>query len=177
MFTDIVGSTELLERLGDSPWLELLRGHNTLVREQVRLHHGREIKATGDGFMLAFSSARAGLRCAIAIQRELGERRRSDPRHAVHVRIGLHPGWAQTLDADLVGRDVVVAARIGALAAGDEILVSETLRALVGTSAVCRFGRAREHALKGLTGQHVVYAARWSSPAGVAVVPATAVRR
>jgi len=75
MFSDIEGSTAMNERLGDKRWLELLREHNTVVREKVRDYGGFEVKSAGDGFMLAFQSARRALECAIAIQRAFGDER------------------------------------------------------------------------------------------------------
>src|SRR6476661_6544391 len=71
LFTDIEGSSEMVERLGDEAWIEILRAHNALVRAIVPRFRGIEVKAQGDGFMLAFQSARMGLRCAIEIQRAL----------------------------------------------------------------------------------------------------------
>ena len=69
MFSDIEDSTVLTERLGDQAWQELLRKHNALIREQLQAHEGYEVKTMGDGFMVAFQSAKKGLDCAIAIQR------------------------------------------------------------------------------------------------------------
>src|SRR5919106_909294 len=73
LFTDIEGSTQLTEDLGDREWMEVLRKHNEIVREQLALHSGFEVKSQGDGFMLAFSSARDALRCARGFQRAVAE--------------------------------------------------------------------------------------------------------
>src|SRR3990170_1388727 len=83
MFSDIEGSTEMAERLGDRRFIELLREHNTIVRKQVHAHGGFEVKSEGDGFMLAFQSARRALQCAIDIQRAFAERNASLPAHPV----------------------------------------------------------------------------------------------
>jgi len=69
LFSDIEGSTQMTERLGDQRWLQVLREHNRIVREQIAVHGGYEVKSQGDGFMLAFQSARRALHCAVAIQR------------------------------------------------------------------------------------------------------------
>ena len=69
LFSDIEGSTQMTERLGDQRWLQVLREHNRIVREQVAAHGGFEVKSQGDGFMIAFQSARRALLCAVAIQR------------------------------------------------------------------------------------------------------------
>ena len=76
MFSDIEDSTVLTERLGDQAWQELLRKHNALIREQLRAHDGYEVKTMGDGFMVAFQSAKKGLDCAIAIQRAFADAQR-----------------------------------------------------------------------------------------------------
>jgi GGDEF domain-containing protein len=71
LFTDIEDSTALNERLGDRRWLELLRAHNAIVRDCVREHGGYEVKAQGDGFMVAYPSAREALGCAVDMERKL----------------------------------------------------------------------------------------------------------
>jgi class 3 adenylate cyclase len=76
MFSDIEGSTEMTERLGDQRWMEVLREHNAIVREQIAAHAGFEVKSEGDGFMVAFQSAGKALECAAAIQKALSERNR-----------------------------------------------------------------------------------------------------
>src|SRR5437870_1958812 len=68
LFTDIAGSTALLERLGEKPWFDLIRAHDALVRRVTEEHGGTVVKSQGDGFMLVFTSARAGLQSAIATQ-------------------------------------------------------------------------------------------------------------
>jgi len=83
LFSDIEGSTAMTERLGDQRWLELLRGHNAIVRKRVAAHEGFEVKSEGDGFMLAFQSARRALECAVDIQRAFAERNASLPAHPV----------------------------------------------------------------------------------------------
>ncbi|MCI0777509.1 MAG: protein kinase, partial [Chloroflexi bacterium] len=87
LFTDIVGSTPLNERLGDRRWMELLKEHNAIVREQVHAHQGYEVKTEGDGFMLAFSSARRAVECATAIQRAFAKRNET-AEEKIEVRAG-----------------------------------------------------------------------------------------
>ncbi|MCH8902188.1 MAG: tetratricopeptide repeat protein, partial [Chloroflexi bacterium] len=91
LFSDIEGSTPMNERLGDQRWMELLREHNVLIREQVRDHQGFEVKTEGDGFMIAFQSARQALQCAIEMQRAFAQRNES-AEERVTIRIGLHTG-------------------------------------------------------------------------------------
>src|SRR3990170_2444716 len=111
MFSDIEGSTAINERLGDGRWLELLREHNAIVRKQVKSHGGFEVKSEGDGFMLAFQSARRALQCAIDIQRGFAasNEKAEEP---VKVRIGLHTGEAIKEGDDFFGKHVNLAARV-----------------------------------------------------------------
>ncbi len=165
LFTDIEGSTVMTERLGDQAWLKLLRGHNTIVRKRVAAHEGFEVKAEGDGFMLAFQSARKGLECAVDIQRAFADRNESAD-EPLRVRIGLHAG--ETLkeadpdgQADFYGKNVILAARIAAQAQGGEILVSSLLKELTESAVGVDFGEEREVELKGLTGTHRVFDVVW----------------
>jgi class 3 adenylate cyclase len=159
LFTDIEGSTDLTVRLGDQRWLELLRLHHALVRREVQAHGGFEVKCQGDGFMLAFQSARRALECAVAIQRAVAASHIDPP---IRVRMGLHTGEALRDADDFHGRDVVLAARIADQAGGGEILVSALLRDLLAGRGDLQFDDGREAELKGLTGVHQIYAVRWS---------------
>jgi eukaryotic-like serine/threonine-protein kinase len=161
LFTDIEGSTALNEQVGDRRWIELLRMHNAIVREHVATHGGFEVKSSGDGFMVAFSSARRGLACAVAIQRGLAEHAGKNPDDAVRVRIGLHTGEAIAEAGDFYGRHVNLAARVGAAANGGEILVSGLLHELIASSKEFEFEEGREVQLKGLAGVHRVYPVKW----------------
>jgi class 3 adenylate cyclase len=162
MFSDIEDSTVLTERLGDQVWQELLRKHNTLIREQVRAHGGFEVKTMGDGFMVAFQSALRGLQCAIAIQRAFAEHNASDGEH-VRVRIGLHAGEAVREADDFYGKNVILASRVAGKAVGGEILVSSLLRQLVESSTdASLFSEPRQVELKGLAGTHTVFSIGWS---------------
>ena len=163
MFTDIVDSTALAERLGDQRWFGLLSEHNAIVREQVARHDGEEIKNQGDGFMVAFRSARRALLAAIDIQRALGAHRREHPDHPVHVRIGLHTGEVVSEDGDLHGRNVVLASRIAAMAERDQVLASALTKQLAEAGGDLCFGSGRAVALKGLTGDWVVHPVEWSA--------------
>ncbi|MEE8369997.1 MAG: adenylate/guanylate cyclase domain-containing protein, partial [Dehalococcoidia bacterium] len=160
LFSDIEGSTAMTERLGDQRWLELLRGHNAIVRKRVAAHEGFEVKAEGDGFMLAFGSARKALACAVDIQRAFAERNESAD-EPIKVRIGLHTGEAIKEDEDFFGRNVILAARIASQAQGDEILVSSLLKELTESAGDIAYGEGREVALKGLSGQHRLFQVGW----------------
>ena len=126
LFSDIEDSTVLTERLGDERWLEVLREHNAIFREQIARHDGYEVKSQGDGFMLAFPDPCEALECAIAVQRAFAEREREGGRREpLRVRMGLHTGEVIAEEGDFFGKNVILAARIAAQASGGEILVSE----------------------------------------------------
>src|SRR5262249_28188111 len=94
VFTDIAGSSELAERLGDLRWLEVLAAHDALLRREAAARDGYVVKAQGDGLMLAFTSARAAIDFAVAVQRGLAARNADVPGEELRVRIGLHTGEA-----------------------------------------------------------------------------------
>jgi class 3 adenylate cyclase len=158
MFSDIEDSTVLTEKLGDQAWQELLRKHNALIREQIKAHDGYEVKTMGDGFMVAFQSAKKGLDCAIAIQRAFNGHNAVDGEH-VKVRIGLHAGEAIREGDDFYGKNVIMASRVAGKAVGGEILVSGLLRSLVESSVDrALFSEPQEVELKGLSGTHTLFA-------------------
>lgn len=134
MFTDIVGSTRLAESLGDVAWERVLRGHDDLLRGLIGRGGGRVVNSTGDGFFAAFESARSAIDTAIAVQDALREGRDGSAT-PLSVRIGLHTADATQRGADFSGIGVHVAARIGALAGGGEILASVATLELAGDVA------------------------------------------
>ena len=161
MFSDIEDSTILTEQLGDIRWMEVLREHNRIVREQVSAYDGFEVKAQGDGFMVAFASASRAVECAAAVQRAFAAAAEATPEEAIRVRIGLHTGEAIRERDDFFGRNVILAARIAAQARGGEVLVSSLLKELTEAEAAVRFGEPRELSLKGLSGTYRVHAVEW----------------
>ncbi|MBA3739485.1 MAG: adenylate/guanylate cyclase domain-containing protein [Actinobacteria bacterium] len=160
MFTDIVGSTALVEAIGDEAWHDLLHWHDEALRRCFAENTGEEVDHAGDGFFVAFPDARAALGCAAAIQRRLAEHRR-DHGFAPRVRIGLHAAEATRVGEDYVGAGVHAAARIGALADGGEVLVS--VETLAGIDDVT-FGDPRETTLKGFAKPVQVVAVDWRRP-------------
>ena len=123
MFTDIVGSTNLVEALGDEAWGSMLAWHNATLREVFVAHRGEEISTTGDGFFVSFDSPDLAVAAAIAIQRRLAEHR-SMHGFAPQVRIGLHASDATQVAGDFHGKGVHEAARIAALGGAGEIVAS-----------------------------------------------------
>jgi class 3 adenylate cyclase len=157
MFSDIEGFTSITERLGDRRAMDLLREHNIIIRQRVASSGGHEIKAQGDGFMIAFSGASRALECAIGIQLDFAARNRLQPDMPVHVRLGLHAGEAIRDGNDFLGGAVILAARIAQQAAGDEILVSSVLKELCDLSGEFQFAHGRDVNLKGLSESRRVY--------------------
>jgi class 3 adenylate cyclase len=130
-FTDIEGSTKLLQELGDEAYGSLSRDHRRIVRESFGEHGGTEIDTQGDAFFFSFPRARDAVSAAVGAQRALREHAWPDGRE-VRVRMGLHTGEPHVGDEGYLGIDVVRAARIASSGAGGQILISETTRALLG---------------------------------------------
>ncbi|HEY2484009.1 MAG TPA: protein kinase [Candidatus Binataceae bacterium] len=163
MFSDIENSTLIIEKLGDLRAQEVFQIHNRAVREQVAKEGGYEVKTMGDGFMVAFSSARRALLCAVEIQRWLATYSKQHPEAPLRVRIGLNTGEAIREAGDFFGKTVVLAARIGAAASGAQILVSATFKAMTESAGDIRFDGGRDLNLKGLSGSHRVFAVLWAA--------------
>jgi len=145
VFTDIVGSTKLLETLGDEKWRKLLGRHNELLRDHIVEHGGEVVQQTGDGFFAAFDNPKSALEAAIAIQRALDAEI-----FAPDVRIGAHTGGAIANDSEFNqygGEAVHLAARIGGAAGAAEILVSR--ETLDGAETSFRLSEPRAEVFKG----------------------------
>ena len=160
MFLDIEGSTAIADRVGDLRFMDLLREHNEIVRNQVKAHDGFETKAEGDGFMIVFDSARNCLNCGVGIQKGLSERNKANDEQ-VRSRIGLHAGEAIREGADFFGRNVILAARVASEAYGGEILVSGVFKALVESAGDLEWGEPRVADLRGLSGNHELWPVIW----------------
>jgi class 3 adenylate cyclase/tetratricopeptide (TPR) repeat protein len=167
LFTDVEGSTHLGTRSGDDAARRVLRRLEEIVRGQVAAHDGVEVKALGDGLMVAFHSARKAVACAAAIQREL-DAAADLPR----VRMGLNAGEVIHEDGDLFGAAVSAAARICAAAAGGEILAADVVKVLAGTVPAVTWEGRGDMPLKGFAEPFRLYAVQWqrrkaADPAGV----------
>ncbi|HZC32224.1 MAG TPA: adenylate/guanylate cyclase domain-containing protein [Candidatus Bathyarchaeia archaeon] len=158
MFTDIVGSTNLAEALGDESWERLLRWHDDALREIVGTSGGVVVNSTGDGLFVAFDSATQAIECARAIQRALADHRH-DSGFALSVRIGLHTAEANRRGDDYSGIGVHVASRVVALASGGEILATAATLAEAGD---VRASEPREAAVKGVTAPVSVSSVSWT---------------
>jgi class 3 adenylate cyclase len=157
MFTDIEGSTNLVEVLGDDAWQGVLRWHDETLRALFVDHRGEEVVATGDGFFVGFDSPDDALACAVAIQRRLDEHRRLNG-FAPKVRIGVHASGATQVGRNFSGKGVHEAARIAALADGGQILSSRD------TAAGGRFPTSNPHevTLRGTSEAMAIVSIDWN---------------
>jgi class 3 adenylate cyclase len=154
MFTDLVRSTQLAERLGPEKADALRRAHFALLREVVAMHGGHEVKSLGDGLMVAFASAADAVSCAVAIQKAVAQKEHAEP-EALAVRIGIHVGEPVLEDGDYFGLCVVIAKRLCDALEGAGILVSDAVRSL--TSQARPLENRVELNLKGLTDPTVAW--------------------
>jgi class 3 adenylate cyclase len=163
VFTDVEGSTAMLERLGEKRWLKVIRDHNRLVRERVAAHDGVIVKSQGDGFMIAFASASAALASAVELQEIFSVYSARHPTQQLRVRIGVHTGNVFQEQDDFLGKTVVVAARIAGRARGGEVLVSGALKEYIEHVTEWRFGPPSDLSLKGLTSPQRVHPVYWNA--------------
>jgi class 3 adenylate cyclase len=149
LFTDIVGSTRRAAELGERPWRDLLDAHDAFVRRQLQRFHGREVKATGDGFLASFDGPARALRCASAIVNGAGPL-------GLEIRAGVHTGECEVRGDDLGGIAVHAAARVMSTAGAGEVVASRTVKDLVAGAGI-RFTDYGEHELDGLAVRWPLY--------------------
>ena len=150
LFTDIVGSTQKADRLGDLQWRYLLDEHHARIRRLLDRFRGEEVDTAGDGFFATFDGPARAIRCACAIReavREIG----------VEIRAGLHPGEVQRKGRAAIGLAVHVGARVAALAQANEVLVTSTVQMLVLGSGIS-FADRGQRSLKGIPGEWRLFA-------------------
>jgi class 3 adenylate cyclase len=151
MFTDIVGATEYVDRVGDRAWRELLERHHAIVRKELNRYRGREIDTAGDGFFATFEGPARGVRCALAIRdavKSLG----------VEIRAGVHTGECEVVSDKVSGIAVHIGARVMSRARPSEVLVSRTVKDLVAGSGLDLVDSGR-HTLKGVAGEWRLFSA------------------
>ena len=151
LFTDLMGSTELLGRLGDDQAERLRRLHFGLLRTVATAHSGQEVKNLGDGLMVAFASAVNAVSCAIAIQQAVHRHNARQGDTRLSVRVGLNIGEPIRDEDDYFGTPVVVAKRLCDEAEGGQILASELLRELVGSRGGFAYRSRGSLTLKGIS--------------------------
>lgn len=151
VFTDIVDSTSLAQKLGDDAWHAMLEQHNSIVRHLFDQFRGQEVKSLGDGFLATFDGPGRAIHCAKAIGEAVSQL-------DLEVRIGVHTGEVEVADNDVRGIAVNIAARIAELGGGGDIVVSRTVKDLVAGSGL-DFESLGTRKLKGLSEDWQVYKA------------------
>jgi adenylate cyclase len=159
MLSDIADAGAAAESLGPERWEQVVSDHHLLVERLVAGHDGQVVKFQDDGFLASFNSAHAGLHAGLDLQRMFAGDRHDG--QALSLRVGLHSGFVIANPEQLLGRNVVLAARIAARATGGEILVSSTVKQYTEADPSFRFELRGEHHFKGLHGEHTVYAVPW----------------
>jgi class 3 adenylate cyclase len=152
LFTDIVGSTTLVERLGDRVWADLLREHNVRIRTAIDRFRGREIDAAGDGFLALFDGAATAVHAAALMDAAVADL-------GLRVRVGVHTSEVEIVGGQARGLGVHTAARVAALAGPGEVFLSSTTRDLLDGSGLALEHRG-DHELKGLSGARPIFALR-----------------
>jgi len=142
LFTDIVGSTATADRVGDREWRNILGSHHAAVRASLGRFGGVEIDTAGDGFLATFSGPARAVRCACDIRDAVADL-------GLEIRAGLHTGEVEHRPDSVSGLAVHVGARVAALAAAGEVLVTSVVRALVLGSGIS-FADRGSHSLKGV---------------------------
>jgi class 3 adenylate cyclase len=151
VFTDLRGSTAILEAVGEAAFLALLAEHDLIIRRALVAAHGREVKHTGDGIMAAFDDVASALDCSLAIQAGFAARRSLGGTPELRVRIGVAAGEPVDRNDDLFGTTVTLASRICDAADGGQILTSDVVHDL-GAGRGFVFDGGRELSLKGFAG-------------------------
>jgi class 3 adenylate cyclase len=149
LFTDLVGSTERAAQLGDHAWKSLVERHHATIRAMIGRYRGTEVDTAGDGFFATFDGPARAVRCAKAIVEAVQAL-------GLAVRAGVHTGEVELIDEKVGGIAVAIGARVSALAAPGEVLVSQTVKDLTVGSSL-EYADAGEHELKGVPGRWRLY--------------------
>lgn len=171
-FSDIRGFTEYTDAHGDAQSYRMLQHHNGLVQEQLALYHGHIVKTLGDSYMVSFDSARNAVACAIGIQKQLSAYNGTQQGPKIEIGIGINTGEPIREGDDLFGGSVNLASRICAVAGSGRILVSETVRQVVGRIEGADYIDRGYFEIKGFQDPQHLFEVDWS---GVGAVRATQV--
>jgi class 3 adenylate cyclase len=170
LFTDVVGSTEMSQRLSPDSAEEVRRRHFSILRQTIAEAGGTEVKNLGDGLMVMFASASAALACAVAMQQGV-ERDNRDREHSVGLRVGLSGGEVTREDDDCFGDPVVEAARLCAICEGGQVLATVWVRLTAGRRGRHEYRSLGELTLKGLTDPVQTFEVAWEPLRGTASMP------
>ena len=156
LFTDLQGSTSILQAVGQAAFMVLLTEHDLIIRRALVASRGREVKHTGDGIMASFDEVASALQCSMTIQAEFDARAVEDQTPELRVRIGIAAGEPVDHNDDLFGSTVTLASRICDAADAGRILTSDLVRDL-GIERGFAFDDGRELVLKGFSGSIRVF--------------------
>jgi CheY-like chemotaxis protein len=163
MFTDLVGSTELSERIGHEMANEVRKRHFAALRDSLAVHRGSQIKTLGDGIMAAFDSVSDGLACAVTMQRAVTYCNRREPGHSIAMRVGVSAGETNVVDDDYFGAPVIEASRLCDAAGAGEICVSDIAKTLAGATGLHRFEPVGALELKGISSPVMAWRIDWDA--------------
>jgi len=164
LFTDIVESTSLTQKIGDEAAMEIVELHDSIVRDALKDLGGREVKHLGDGIMASFVSAAAAVKCAARVQTEIAKRGRENADRPIQIRVGIAAGEPVERHNDLFGVTVQLASRLCAHAAAEQIVVSNVVAELCAGKAL-PFEDLGEVTLKGFEQPVRAHAVTWASEA------------
>ncbi|MGC2854487.1 adenylate/guanylate cyclase domain-containing protein [Novispirillum sp. DQ9] len=173
LFTDMVGSTDMTQAVGDMAAQDVIRAHNHIVRTALSHFGGREVKHTGDGIMASFDEPEDAVRAAVEIQQRAAQHTARWPKLPLRLRIGMNTGEPIIEENDYFGATVQIAARVCAAAGADQVWVAQATRTLVPATSGLRFRDRGPHSLKGVTEKITLHEVLWSEPAGKPVPGAT----
>jgi adenylate cyclase len=162
---DIADLLTIRDVLTEDQLESVLSDQRTLIERVATDHRGRLASAHLDGHMLAFDSAHAGLRCAIAMQRAFAGATVSANGPPLALRIGLHTGFVIAAGEDMLGRNVVLAARVADAAAGGEIVASAKLKEYTETDRRFKFHSLGKRHFRGVHGEHEIFSVSWTGEA------------
>jgi class 3 adenylate cyclase/ActR/RegA family two-component response regulator len=163
MFTDLVGSTELSERLGSGEARRVRDRHFAALRDSLSVHRGIEVKTLGDGIMATFDSVTNGIACAVTMQRAVAHHNRSDPGLGLAMRVGISTGETTCANNDYFGSAVVEARRLCDTAEPGAVYLADVVRMLAGSGGIHRFDWLGELQLKGLANPVATWRVDWDA--------------
>jgi class 3 adenylate cyclase/tetratricopeptide (TPR) repeat protein len=177
LFTDLEGSTDLRVRVGDAVANQVIKEHDQLVRAEIEVGGGVDIKSLGDGFMALFGSANRAIETAVSIQRAIVGYNESNPERVISVRIGLNSGDVTQSEGEAHGTAVHAASRVAAKAQGGQILISQVVSDIAGSLGGTRVVDRGLFWLKGFPERWRLYEVLWRDKEGVDDRPSREVKQ
>lgn len=165
VFTDMVGSTDMTQAIGDMAAQDVIRAHNHIVRTALSHFGGREVKHTGDGIMASFDEPEDAVRAAVEIQRRAEQHTARWPKLPLQLRIGMNTGEPIIEENDYFGSTVQIAARVCAAAGSGQVWVAQATRTLIPDSSGLHFRDRGPHSLKGVSEQVTLHEVLWHGEA------------